>query len=259
MVWRSESCSRINPGTDFNCELGQQIYPLPYRRRLLQISRLPKRARSETQKFRRRILDAWSEIVGAHAIKHVEERHIRSWMDDRVDRPEAANGLLKALRGLFAYARNMGHVSRDPSAEIAKLRSKNSEGFHTWTLAELQQFEAHHPIGTKARLAYALLLFLGPRRGEVFRMGRQHVEDGMVRILQPKTRKVVYVPIGPALGEIIAASPCGDLAFLTTSRGKPFASAASFGMQFRKWCDEAGLPQCSAHGLRKAGATIDRR
>jgi hypothetical protein len=24
----------------------------------------------------------------------------------------------------------------------------------------------------------------------------------------------------------------------------------------RAWCDQAGLPQCTAHGLRKAGATI---
>ena len=24
----------------------------------------------------------------------------------------------------------------------------------------------------------------------------------------------------------------------------------------RRWCDEAGLPQCSMHGLRKAGAAL---
>jgi integrase len=24
----------------------------------------------------------------------------------------------------------------------------------------------------------------------------------------------------------------------------------------RRWCDQAGLPKCTAHGLRKAGATI---
>jgi hypothetical protein len=30
----------------------------------------------------------------------------------------------------------------------------------------------------------------------------------------------------------------------------------SFGNAFRDWCDQSGLPQCSAHGLRKAGATI---
>jgi integrase len=28
-----------------------------------------------------------------------------------------------------------------------------------------------------------------------------------------------------------------------------------FGNKMRVWCDAAGLPQCSAHGLRKAAAT----
>jgi integrase len=27
-------------------------------------------------------------------------------------------------------------------------------------------------------------------------------------------------------------------------------------MRFREWCNRAGLPQCSAHGLRKAGAAL---
>ena len=40
-----------------------------------------------------------------------------------------------------------------------------------------------------------------------------------------------------------------------TAFGKPF-TANGFGNWFRRRCDEAGLPHCSAHGLRKAGATI---
>jgi integrase len=47
----------------------------------------------------------------------------------------------------------------------------------------------------------------------------------------------------------------GQLNFLMTERGKPF-TANGFGNWFRDRCNEAGLPQCSAHGLRKAGATI---
>jgi hypothetical protein len=47
----------------------------------------------------------------------------------------------------------------------------------------------------------------------------------------------------------------GDLTFLVTKHGKPF-TANGFGNWFRDRCDEARLPQCSAHGLRKAGATI---
>ena len=35
--------------------------------------------------------------------------------------------------------------------------------------------------------------------------------------------------------------------------GKPWSNAG-FGNKFRDWCDAAGLPQCSAHGLRKAAA-----
>ncbi|HEX9071024.1 MAG TPA: tyrosine-type recombinase/integrase, partial [Pseudolabrys sp.] len=37
--------------------------------------------------------------------------------------------------------------------------------------------------------------------------------------------------------------------------GRAFTDAG-FGNKFRDWCDQAGLHHCSAHGLRKAGATI---
>jgi integrase len=37
--------------------------------------------------------------------------------------------------------------------------------------------------------------------------------------------------------------------------GRPF-TANGFGNKMRQWCEEAGLPHCSAHGLRKAGATL---
>jgi hypothetical protein len=57
------------------------------------------------------------------------------------------------------------------------------------------------------------------------------------------------------LADVIAKSPTGDLTFLVTQYGKPF-TAAGFGGWFRERCDEAGLPHCTAHGLRKAGATI---
>ncbi|MES5482099.1 integrase [Bradyrhizobium sp. INPA03-11B] len=40
-----------------------------------------------------------------------------------------------------------------------------------------------------------------------------------------------------------------------TDYGKPFTEAG-LGNWFRDRCDEAGLPQCTAHGLKKAGATI---
>jgi integrase len=41
------------------------------------------------------------------------------------------------------------------------------------------------------------------------------------------------------------------MTFLLTETGVPF-SAAGFGNWFMDRCNEAGLPHCSAHGLRKA-------
>ena len=70
-----------------------------------------------------------------------------------------------------------------------------------------------------------------------------------------RRRTVSHKPVLPVLADIIARSPAGDLTFLMTSFGKPF-TVAGFVNWFRDRCNEAGLPQCSAHGLRKAGATL---
>ena len=47
----------------------------------------------------------------------------------------------------------------------------------------------------------------------------------------------------------------GDLTYLVTAHGKPY-SVTGFGNKFREWCNQAGLPHCCAHGLRKAGAAL---
>lgn len=61
-------------------------------------------------------------------------------------------------------------------------------------------------------------------------------------------------PILPVLYAMIdATKPTGLLTYLVTEFGKPF-TGNGFGDEMRDWCDAAGLPPCSAHGLRKAGA-----
>jgi integrase len=139
-------------------------------------------------------------------------------------------------------------------------------GYYTWTVPDVEQYLEHHKMGTKARLALGLLLFSGARRQDVVDLGKQHcrgsspdVLGDWIRYVPKKTikkrRTVVQKPLLPILKEIIAYSPCGDLTFLQTEYGKAF-TAAGFGNWFRDRCDDAGLPQCTAHGLKKAAATI---
>jgi integrase len=161
--------------------------------------------------------------------------------------------LVKKLRGLMQFAVAEGFRASDPTQDL-KAPTKKSAGFHTWTDAEIEQFESHHPTGSKARLALALLLYTAQRRGDVVRMGRQYVRNSAIAVRQQKTGAALDIPIHPELHRVLDATAIGNLTFLVSERGEPF-SAPRFGNWFRERCREAGLPKgCSAHGLRKAAA-----
>ena len=183
---------------------------------------------------------------------------IRVLRDRKAGAPEAANGRVKAIRAVFSWALDEEHVAVNPAREVPRIKNASS-GYHSWTMEEVERFEERHPIGTKARLALALLLYTGVRRSDVVRLGKQHVREGWLRFKQHKNRNrhpiEVEIPILSDLQRIVEASPTGDLTFLVTAYGRPF-TAAGFGIRFREWCNKAGLNHCTAHGLRKAGAAL---
>lgn len=181
---------------------------------------------------------------------------IKAGMDKRAATPNAANNFLKTMSHLFKWAVEAEHVEINPCIGVSKINVK-SDGFHTWTVEQVEKYRSHHKLGTKPRLAIDILLFLGLRRSDAVLVGRQHLKDGLISFRTGKTGAWVYLPVFKQLKESIEATPTGDLAFLTTEKGKPFSSGASFGNWFAKQCKAAGLPdECRAHGLRKAGATI---
>jgi integrase len=153
---------------------------------------------------------------------------------------------------MMKHAVDVGLRADDPTRDVRAVRVK-SNGFHSWTDDEILQFETKHPVGSRARLALALLLYTGQRRSDVVRMGRQHIRDGVLQVQQVKTGAELMIPVHSTLVTIIAESTAGNMTFLTTQFGKPF-TAPGFGNWFREQCDAAGLPHCSAHGLRKAAA-----
>jgi integrase len=167
-------------------------------------------------------------------------------------KPGSANGLHKVLRVMMQHAIATGLRADDPTRDVKAIIIK-TDGHHTWTESEIEQFEGLHAIGSRARLAFALLLYTGQRRSDVVRMGRQHIRDGALQVRQLKTGAELSIPVHPALAAIIAETPTDHLTFLTTQFGQPF-TAAGFGNWFREQCDGVGLKHCSAHGLRKAAA-----
>ena len=206
-----------------------------------------------SQRMRRAILERFREAHGEKRIALLHKKALQAILSKKT--PAAASNWRKALRGFIDHCLSLDMIAVDPLAGV-KLVSIKSNGHHPWEPSECEQFEAHHAIGTRARLAYELLLQVGQSRCDVVRMGRQHVREGTLSLKRQKTGVAFDVPVLPALQEAIDAMPAGDnLTFLVTAQGKPF-SAAGFGNWFREICNEAGLPKrCTSHGLRKTAAT----
>jgi integrase len=170
----------------------------------------------------------------------------------KVGGPAAAERLRKQLRRLFTHAVRVGLIRSNPVELTAPVKYRSS-GFHTWTEEEIAQYQERHPLGTKARLALEVILWTGQRRGDAHRFGPKHIKGDRIRYEQEKKDgKPVSLPLAPQLRAAIAAMPAvGMTTFLVTEAGKPF-SKAGFGNWFRDRCNDAGLPHCAAHGLRKA-------
>jgi integrase len=218
-----------------------------------------------SQTVYRSIIDGFCRETGKDGKLHgdlsavtMQTPHVEKLMDARKDKPDSANGLRKVLRELFKLAKKQGWRNDDPTQGVAKIKPKNKGGFHRWSDAEIAQFEARHPVGSKPRLAMALGLFTGQARQDVIAMGPQYISDGVLNWIRKKTEDKtgfeLSIPVHPELRRIIDATPSGHLNFLTTEFGKPF-SADGFGGWFREQCDKAGLPHCTFHGLRKAAAS----
>ena len=198
---------------------------------------------------RRAILERFREDHGHLALAGMPKRFIVALLDTM--EPHSARNWLKALRGLLRSCVEHELCREDPTLAI-RIKVPKSDGHHTWTEPEILQFEVTHPIGSKARLAFALLLYTAQRRGDVVRIGRQHIRDGILTLRQPKTGATLAIPVHNELQTAIDATAGVHLTLLVTKTGKSYG-ANDFSEQFRKWCDDAVLPpHCTAHGLRKA-------
>ncbi|MGE5513328.1 MAG: tyrosine-type recombinase/integrase, partial [Bacteroidota bacterium] len=144
----------------------------------------------------------------------------------------------------------------DPTQRIKKYAKGE---FHTWTEEEIAQFEKRWPIGTTERLAFALLLYTGQRRSDVVAMSWEDVKNGTICVTPLKTKRTsgvkLWIPVHPALQEILDAADQKSGTILQTAFGRPFTSNG-FGSGFMAVkIDKAGLPKrCVTHGLRKAAA-----
>jgi integrase len=205
----------------------------------------------------RGLLEGFRDKHGDKLAANIQFEHIDAILADKAkDFPAAARNLRKMLRRLFAFAVKCRMRADNPVEHTAQIKQKKDAGWIAWSEADVAAYQARWPVGTMARLALELMLWTGNRKSDALTLGRQHIKDGRFYIRQQKTGKPIVLEIASPLAEaIVAMPPNGAMTFITTEYGKPF-SVKGFGARMRKWCDEAGLHDRTAHGLRK---TITQR
>ena len=122
------------------------------------------------------------------------------------------------------------------------LKSYRTGTRHTWTDDELSRFEQRWSLGTRERLAFALLLYTGQRAGDVVKMRRSDVADGLIRVIQEKTGTELSIPLHPAcLSPRSRPQPAKGVMLIGDANGRP-VRRATLTLLMKKAVELAGLP-----------------
>lgn len=164
-------------------------------------------------------------------------------------RPGMANLTKGILNRVFRVSIDAGHWNTNPFARLTAYKIGTR---HTWTEAELLAFEQRWPLGTRERLAYALLLYTGQRVGDVARMHRKDIIKNEIHLVQQKTGTELQIPIHAELAKAMKAYGTKGLTLVGDKHGRAI-QRNSLSLLMRRAIADAGLERrCTAHGLRKA-------
>jgi integrase len=209
-----------------------------------------KTLRASTQTQRSNILKGVCKTGGSMLVAHIDRSTIAAGRDRRADTPHAAITFMKVMGYLFEWAVDAGYAKENPARGVKRPKVK-SGGFKPWTEDDVIAFYRTHGPGSQARLALEIMLFTGFRRCDVYKLGPQHIRNGIIEIRAQKNDEELFIAIDPILASTLTKVQTGHLAYLVTPKfGRPFKSEASFGNWFGDMCKEAGVTG-RAHGVRK--------
>lgn len=202
-----------------------------------------------SRKIYRYVLEPLAKAHGHRTALINHKQAAKLIADIGATKPGMANLTKSVLQKLMKYGIKAGWRDDNPIIGIEPFKRGTH---HTWTEGELKTFEDRWPLGTRQRLAYALLLYTGQRVGDVAKMKRADIVEGELHVIQDKTGAELYLPIVIELERAMRAYPAKGLSLIGTEDGRPLTRAA-LSHVMRDAIKAAGLPaKCVSHALRKA-------
>jgi integrase len=174
----------------------------------------------------------------------LERRDIVRLVDGRAEQPGAANSMLRAIRALYKWGRERGHVENDPCRDVAELPIGEHEPWPDHVLKAA--LEADDDL---VRLGVHLLFYSAQRIGDVVRMKRTDVRDGRLEVIQQKTKRTLSIPLHPALKRELDQLPPGIGYIVAQPNGRPM-TAQTLREALQEFAGRRGA-KVVPHGLRK--------
>jgi hypothetical protein len=115
--------------------------------------------RPSSQRVYRIAIDTFNTMHGHRMVHDMPRAAVAKYIHAiGAEKPAMANMTRDVLRKLLAYA-----VANDyrPDNPVTQIQRYKGGTHHTWTDGELAAYECRWPLGTRERLAYALLLHTG--------------------------------------------------------------------------------------------------
>lgn len=153
-----------------------------------------KKLKPITQKTYRNALEAFRNDFGDTLAREMDHDLLDEVLAAKAHKPGSQQSLRKVLRPILRMALRRHLIKVNPM-EGLRLPRKAIRGFPAWSAAECAAYEAKWKTGSRERLAYALLLYTAQRRSDVVTMGRQHLRDGLIHVVQQKTGTRLGVPV----------------------------------------------------------------
>lgn len=199
----------------------------------------------------REIEDAW----GAFPAPALTRAKVNELMTNRANDPKRANRLHVRLKSVMELAVNLGWISVNPVARQQPFKVK-VKGFRAWPDDQIEKFQRRWRRGTKERVAFDLLLYLGQRSIDTVGMARNHLDgEAAIRIAQEKTGTAIWLPLHSDLKATLDAGPLGRLCLIETEFDRP-RTVKGFYNWLKAAMRAAGCDDdLSPHGLRGAAAT----
>jgi hypothetical protein len=161
--------------------------------------------------------------IGSRLVSQMTAQHVHQILAKRAATPGAANDVLKKIRILIHFAIDNGWRRDDPTDRIKTF----AEGeFHTWTDQEIELYEKKWPVGTKARTAFALLLYTGQRLADVGRMA--WTENGFAN-------RFCANPYSSRHSQALPNIPCNMDTTRSSQVVHPYIDARWFTPDYKKW------------------------